>query len=474
MRSIRSTALALAGATLIVSGCVTADRGSAAVSKAMAARGAPPITWPDARGEWSADADARLVAEKIRAPITARRAVEIAFLRSPAIRATYAELGITQAEVLEASQVPSPTFSFARLAAAGNGGTQTTRAVSLSFADVLFLPARVRSAHASTEAARNRAAADLLALQGKVETSWYQYVSALEASRMRAAAAQAAEAAAEYARRLHSAGNISPRVLALENAAAAEASIAAARAAADAIEARAGLANLLALSTRDAWTVTPSLPALPALPANAEAEKSLVEAAKTVRLDLAADRQQVVVLEDLWRLSRWWRWFGDIDVGYERESETDGARIRGPTFSIGIPIFNWNRGSVLRAHAQLELARARLARSELQVRNDIALGLDRLASARQIAEAYRTALLPEREAATARTFEELNFMLSGAFEALQVKRQQYEAYGEYIAAVRDYWLARVQLRLATGGALADDDAAPPQDFLGPDLHGEHK
>ena len=47
-------------------------------------------------------------------------------------------------------------------------------------------------------------------------------------------------------------------------------------------------------------------------------------------------------------------------------------------------------------------------------------------------------------------------MLTDAFEALQAKREQYEAYQEYIAAVRDYWLARVQLRLAVGGDLADD------------------
>jgi cobalt-zinc-cadmium efflux system outer membrane protein len=44
-------------------------------------------------------------------------------------------------------------------------------------------------------------------------------------------------------------------------------------------------------------------------------------------------------------------------------------------------------------------------------------------------------------------------MLAGAFELLAARREQYEAYLEYIAAVRDYWLARTELRHASGGVL---------------------
>lgn len=72
-------------------------------------------------------------------------------------------------------------------------------------------------------------------------------------------------------------------------------------------------------------------------------------------------------------------------------------------------------------------------------------------------------------------------MLSGAFEALEAKRVQYQAYGEYIDAVRDFWLARVQLRLAIGGSLADEGATsevinldePAPKSTG-NAHGEHK
>jgi cobalt-zinc-cadmium efflux system outer membrane protein len=462
-------ALAIAGAALLASGCVNIPpaRDSGAVNDLVTARGTPAATWPDASGRATRDADAALVAAKTREPITISRAVEIAFLRSPAIRERYAELGISQADVIEASEIPNPTLGYVSLGTDGGGPSQITQSVSLSFASLLFLPSRVRIANANLEVERDRIASSLLQLQGDVESSWYEAVAALQSSQMRDAAARAAEASAEFARRLSAAGNLPPRVLALELAASSEARIAAVRARVDATRARAKFAALLGLSTRDPWQVAPGLPGLPK---EAQQQEALVDAAASGRLDLLGARREVAALESFLRLTRWWRWLGDLEVGYERETETDGTRLRGPTFSFGLPIFR--RSGMLRAQAQLERARVHLEQLELAVRNDVALGMDRLATAREIAEAYREALVPQREAVTQRTQEEVNFMLTGAFEALQAKGAQYEAYQEYIAAVRDYWLARVQLRLAVGGRLADDGAQGTEPME--DMNGEKK
>jgi cobalt-zinc-cadmium efflux system outer membrane protein len=380
--------------------------------------------------------------------------------------------------VIEASEIPNPTFGYVGLGESGGGASQITRSVSLSFANLLFLPARARVATANFEVERNRIVGSLLALQCEVEASWYQYVAALQSAQMRDAAARAAEASAEYARRLNAAGNLQPRVLALELAAASEARIAAARTNADVSRTRAAFAALLGLSTRDPWQVARGLPALPEASLS---QDELIDAAGSSRLDVLGARVEVSTLESGLRLTRWWRWLGDLEVGYERESETDGTHLSGPTFSFGIPLFNQNRSGVLRAEAELERARARLDALELAVRNDVSLGLDRLATTREIAEAYRAALVPQREAVTKATLEQVNFMLAGAFEALQAKREQYEAYQEYIEAVRDYWLARVQLRLAVGGKLADDDASAAKinveqlaPMLKDDVNGEKK
>jgi cobalt-zinc-cadmium efflux system outer membrane protein len=173
------------------------------------------------------------------------------------------------------------------------------------------------------------------------------------------------------------------------------------------------------------------------------------------------------------RAARAWRWLGDFEVGYERETETDGARLKGPTLHLSLPLFSGNRGGVLRARSMLDGARARRAALELGVRNDLSLGLDRLATSRRIAEAYRHALVPQREAIYARTMEEVNFMLAGAFEALAARREQFAAYQEYLDATRDYWLAWLDLRRVSGGALAGPDDTTPLNLDAAPGHGDH-
>lgn len=459
MRRVHFIALAMAG-VLSVGGCasVTRERGTGAVNKLVTARGAP-----------AADFTAQRRAATPRAPLSVRQAVEIAFEHNPEIRALYSELGVGAADVIAARGVPNLTLGYARLAPSGAGAAQVTRSASLGFADLLLMPSKARFAGAGFEITRERVAARLLSLEAEVETAWYETVAASQSAEVGALAARAANASAEYARRLDAAGNLPPRSLALELAAAASGQIEAARARVAALRARARLAALIGLSTSDDWQVAARLPApfeKDALPAD------LPELALATRLDVAAARREVDAFDSALTATRAWRWLGDFELGYERETETDGARLRGPTLAIKLPLFNFNRDGVLRAEAALDASRSRRDALELSVRNDVALARDHMATAREIAEVYRTALVPQREAATARTLEEVNFMLSGAFGLLATRREQYAAYREYIDAVRDYWLARVELRRALGARLPDD--TEPTATLDPAALGESR
>jgi cobalt-zinc-cadmium efflux system outer membrane protein len=441
-------------------GCATAprDRGAAAVNERLAAQGAPP---------------ARFTGDASPVPagtLSLRQTVELAFVRSPLLAEQYAELGIGAADMLDAGKLPELGLGYSRLRSDHGDPPTVTRSISTAFADLLLMRSRTRIAAASFDSTRDRVAARLLELQSQVESAWYEYVAALQSAEFEAKAARIARASADYARELHAAGNLPPRAMAQEQAAASGAEIAAARAEVHALEARAKLAELVGLSVRDGWRLEPRLPALPH---HDELPADLGERAMTARLDLAAARRESQAFEYAWRSARAWRWLGGFEVGYERERDPHEGRLAGPTFHLTLPLLNWNRGAVLRARAELEASRARLAARELAVRNEVSLGLDRLATARRIAEVYRATLVPQREAVSARTLEEVNFMLAGAFEALAARREQFEAYQEYIDAVRDYWLARVELRHASGGVLAAAGATDPlhTDVRGDAAHG---
>lgn len=444
-------------ATIVVAlaaltGCASLprERGYAETGEYIAARrGVAPTV------DAGSSAASIAVPETPTEPVTADQAVRLAFLYNPRIRQEYARLGLGRAELEEARRVSNPSFGYNHLHSRLNSGSQIGRSLSLSFTDLLLLPARKRFAAGELERLQKAVAGELLKLAAEVDIAWFAAVGAAQVSVMRDLVARSAEQSATLAQRYFDAGNINRLQLDLEFAAAAQARIAAVRAGADALRARSELAGLIGLPASANWTIAQQLVAPPATEFSADA---LVQLALAQRLDLAAIQQEVALQEDLLGVTQRWRWLGAVEGGYEREHELDGDVIAGPTLSVELPIFNQGQAAIGRAQAQLVDSRARLDALTFAVHSDVRLGLERLRVNRDIVERYRTALVPRREQIVARSQEQVNFMLMGVFELIVAKQQAYDAYQEYLEAVRDYWTARAELRRSVGGRLPDDDA----------------
>ena len=153
---------------------------------------------------------------------------------------------------------------------------------------------------------------------------------------------------------------------------------------------------------------------------------------------------------------------GPIEIGINREKETDGSRLLGPSLSWEIPLFNWGSGRLARAKAELEIAEATEAARELDASNEVEAAYAALHASKALAERYRGELIPQREAVVEQAGRELNFMLIGVFEVLTAKQEEYEAYAGYLEAVRDYWIARAELGRAVGRRLPTGNKAPPE------------
>lgn len=440
-------------AALALTGCASLprDSGYADAGALVASRAGTQPTWIP--GEAGPDPQ---TAELPDTPLSPDDAVRLAFFYNPSIREEYARLGLGRAELEEARRIANPSVGYSRLRPRDGGGSQITRSLSLGLTDLLLLPARKRFAAGELERLQQSVAAAVLRLAADVETAWFKSVSAMQVAAMRDVIARAAEQSAVLAQRFFDAGNINRLQLEQERAAATQARLDAVRAQADALRARTRLAGLMGVPVQASWTTFEQLPAPPDTHLEADA---LVPLALEQRLDLAAARQRVRLREDALGVARRWRWLGEVTVGYERESELDGEVIRGPSLELALPIFDQGQAGIARADAELVDARARLDALALRVHNDARLGVERLTVARDIVERYRTALVPQREAVVARTQEQVNFMLMGVFELLLAKQEEYDAYQEYLEAVRDYWVARTDLKRIVGGRLPGDETA---------------
>ncbi len=446
----RQPASVLVLAIAALSGCTSlpSQRGYQETGELVRSRlGAAP-SWSEERPQ---------APEMPAAPISSGAAVALAFQNNPRVRAEFARLGLGRAELEEARRVSNPTFGYTRLRPEAGGGAMITQSLSIGLSELLLLPSRQRFATGELVRLQQEVAAALVELAVETEVAWFEAASANQIAAMRDLVAASAEASAELAQRFFDAGNISRLQLEQELAAAAQARIAAVRAGAEARQARSDLAALIGLPSDGEWNLEGRLPAPPASRASSE---GLVAIALEQRLDLAAARQELSLRESTLGISRRWRWLGSVELEYERERELDGEVLRGPTLSLELPIFNQGQAAIARGRAELDGARARLDALVLTVSNEARIGLERMATARDISERYRTLLLPRREAIVARSQEEVNFMLIGVFELIRAKQEQYDAYQEYLESVRDYWTARAKLRRAVGGALPDDAALP--------------
>lgn len=107
----------LAAVVLVLSGCasLSPDGGFATVEKATAERIGTPVQLAWARQPEDLDRIAQRVDELLGKPLSMNDAVQVALLNNRGLQAAYAELGITEAEVVQAGRLPNPGFTFGRL-----------------------------------------------------------------------------------------------------------------------------------------------------------------------------------------------------------------------------------------------------------------------------------------------------------------------------------------------------------------------
>ena len=140
------------------------------------------------------------ISQLLQQRLTAAAAVELALLNHAGLQAQLAELGITQAEVMHASRLPNPGFTYGR--SSEGDKREIERGLHISLARILVLPfVREMEQRRLNQAERN-SALQVMALITQVRRAQVEAVAARERSRYMADVLKAAEASAELARRM--------------------------------------------------------------------------------------------------------------------------------------------------------------------------------------------------------------------------------------------------------------------------------
>ncbi len=131
--------------------------------------------------------------------------VQAALLNNPGLQATYSELGIAEADLVQAGRMTNPHFAYLRTSA---GGEQKLEwALTFPIIDLLTMPLRTRIESRRFEQVKLAVAGQVLSVATETRKSWIEAVAAEERVRYLEQVKLAAEASATLASRMERAGN---------------------------------------------------------------------------------------------------------------------------------------------------------------------------------------------------------------------------------------------------------------------------
>lgn len=455
--STRRLAAGTLAATLLLAGCATVTQHSGFKTVADVARDrlGKDAVWqrsPEAR-----DTAAQRTRELLAQPLTMDSAVQIALLNNRGLQASYAELGLSEAALVQASRLPNPGFSFKRTRSGDELSIERT--FSLSFLNVLTLPMAARIEGRYFEQTRLLVANQMLQVAADTRRAYINAVAAEQSARYAEQVQQAAEAGAEFARRLAAAGNFSKLNRAREQAFYAEATANLARTRQQAQAEREALIRQLGLWGADTGFKLPER--LPDLPKDRPELQQIEAYALRNRLDIQAGKLQVDGLASSLGLTQATRFINVLDLGYVRNSKSNAPRETGYEIGIEIPLFDWGGARVARAQAIYMQAADQLADTAVRARSEVRESYVRYQTAYDLTRHYRDEVVPLRKTISDEMLLRYNGMLASVFELLADAREQVNAVNGYIDALRGFWIAQTDLQMALGGKLPPTEAAAP-------------
>jgi outer membrane protein TolC len=387
------------------------------------------------------------VKELLASPLGATEAVQIALLNNPGLQASYAEVGIAEADLVQASRWRGPTFSFARLRRGDE--IETERGVFFDALGLLTIPLSTRAGESRLEAAQNRAAGEALRLALETRKAWFQAVAAREGVKYMEQVKESAQTSAELARRMAEVGNFPKLNHAREQAFYAETTAQLGRVRHNAMAARERLARLMGLWGEDLGFQLPDR--LPDLPTSVREGGDLEAQAIAQRLDVQGARSDADSLAKSLGLTKVTRFIDLLEVGVLSNSETGLPRQNGWEIEFGLPIFDFGGAKVARAERLYMQAVNRTLEAAVEARSEVRETYSAYRTAFDLAKHYRDQIVPLRKRISEEVLLRYNGMLMSVFELLADSRDQVAAANGYIESLRDFWLAESDLQMALTG-----------------------
>ena len=441
--------LMLAVLPLALGGCATftKDGGLGSVQQETRERIGKDVQW--ARSEQEQAALAQRVDELLKQPLSADNAVQIALLNNKKLQSAFFDLGISEADLLQASRLPNPSFSM--LYASHDGDYKIEQSLTFNIFSLVTMPLARGVEQRRFEQTKKLATIEVLRLAADTRKAYFNAIAAEQSVAYMEQVQHAAEASAELAQKMVQAGNFSARDQAREQVFYAEAAAQQARARQNAVAAREQLIRLMGLWGGQTEFKLPER--LPDLPAALNDQPDIEAKAMQQRIDLQALKQDMDALAKNLGLAKTTRFINVLEFGPARvlEGRRSDPYKTGFTVSFELPIFDFGTAKVAKAEAIYMQAFNAAADAAVNARSEVRVAYFNYRTAYDLAKHYRDEIVPLRKRISDENQLRFNGMLMSVFELLSDAQSQIVSVNSYIEALRDFWVAQANLDMAMTG-----------------------
>jgi outer membrane protein TolC len=386
-------------------------------------------------------------------PLSVDDAVQLALLNNRGLQAQYAELGLSEADLVSAGRIPNPHFSMLRAHKTENGlrDYKIEQAFVMNVFAFITMPQAIAIERRRFEQTQALVALQMLGLAADTRKAYVHAIASQQTLAYMHQVQEAAQASAELAKRMFEVGNFNQLQLAREQNFYADAAVNVARADLIARNYREGLTRVLGLWGEQTQFKLPER--LPDLPQTARDIPDVEQMAMAQRLDIQALRIETEALAKNLGLTRTTRFMNVLEFGPARvlEGHKGDPYKKGYEISFELPIFDWGTSKLAKAKTLYEQQLNRAAQMAIEARSEVRQAYGTYRIQFDIAKHFRDEIVPLRMRISDENLLRYNGMFIGVFELLADKRSQITAVNGYIDALRDFWLAQADLEMSLLG-----------------------
>ncbi len=380
-------------------------------------------------------------------PLSQDNAVHIALINNRALQQTYAQIGLTQSELVQAGLISNPLLGYS--IGHGGGVTRSTLSLDVALLDLLWIPLRRDLAGVALEETRFSVGDEVLQTVREVKKAYIDADVAQKKLALYENLLKSHEASIQLAIRQFTAGNLSKRNLLKMQDTYAHARLEAMELNRENAMARETLNRLLGIYGDQTNYILEDTPLGLSKPASDA--RGLEARAINNRLDMNAAIKAVDYAARDAGYTQNTRLLNEIELSAESKKETDSQRFNSFGIKIPIPIFDFGQGRVAKAQATYNQKVHHLYEMAVNIRSQVREAYAASLFTYDKAVETNEVIVPVNQQILEETKLFYNGMLDGVYELLEDQRRYSEAKMQSLVMVGEYNKARADLEYVLGG-----------------------